>query len=221
MDSSLNSRFISIEGVDGAGKTTHVAAVVEGLRKLGHEVVHTREPGGTPLAERLRELLLYHAMSPETETMLMFGARKDHIETVILPALQRGAFVVCDRFADSSWAYQGGGKGVSSSFLEQLESMTLQGLTPGLTLLFDLPVEVSLERLKLTGKTPDKFESESAAFFHQVRQAYQERARLNPAIKVINSAQTIEQIAKNVQVHIQAYVAALPAQVKKRPAPGA
>lgn len=220
---NINARFISIEGVDGAGKTTHVDAIVDTLRRLGHEVVKTREPGGTPMAERLRELALYHPMSAETETMLMFASRKDHIESVIRPALERGAFVVCDRFTDSSWAYQGGGRGVSSELLTQLESITLQGMKPALTLLFDLPVEVSLARLKLTQKIPDKFESQSADFFHQVRQAYQARAKANPAIKTINSDQTIKQISQDVQERLRDYMSALPPapNVKKRSAPGA
>lgn len=221
-NNTLSARFISIEGVDGAGKSTHVTAIIESLRRLGHEVVHTREPGGTPMAERLRELALYHPMSAETEAMLMFASRKDNIESVIRPALERGAFVVSDRFTDSSWAYQGGGKGVSSEFLGQLEKMTVGDLRPGLTFLFDLPVEVSLARLQLTGKTPDKFESQDAAFFHRVREAYQARARANPAMSVIDSDQTIERIAQDVQDRLGAYVSSIPrAGSKKRSAPGA
>lgn len=225
-NSSLNTRFICIEGVDGAGKTTHVNSLVEQLRSLGHEVIHTREPGGTPLAEQLRPLLLNHPMSPETETMLMYTARKDHIDTVIRPALERGVFVVCDRFTDSSWAYQVGGKNVSPDLLEQLESMTLNGIKPGMTLLFDLPVEISLERLKKTDKTPDKFESESPDFFRRVRQAYHERVKLNPSIKIVNSAETIEQIAAHVKQHVNQYlnqhVKELSASApKKRMGPGA
>ncbi len=191
-----NPKFITIEGVDGAGKSSHVEAIVRLLTEGGFSVVHTREPGGTSLGERLREMLLHEPMSPEAETMLMFSARKEHLDSKILPALSSGSFVVCDRFSDSSWAYQGGGKNVSWELLASLEKMTHGDLQPGLTLLFDLPVEVSLERLSKTGKEPDKFESMGEDFFQRVRRAYHDRAKRNHRIRVIDSSRPIEEVAE-------------------------
>ncbi|CAG0968438.1 partial dTMP kinase, partial [Anaerolineae bacterium] len=137
-------QFITLEGVDGAGKSTHIPTIANLLRSKGHEVLVTREPGGTPLGEKLRELLLHESMHPETETLLMFAARREHLELVILPALARGAVVLSDRFTDATFAYQFGGRGVAANKVRQLESWVQEGLQPDLTLLFDVPVAVSV-----------------------------------------------------------------------------
>jgi dTMP kinase len=192
----MKPRFITLEGIDGAGKSTHVAWIAELLRARGDEVVTTREPGGTPLGERLRELLLTQTMHPETEALLMFAARSDHLERVVLPALKRGASVVCDRFSDASYAYQGGGRGVSLAKLEALERWVHEMLQPDLTLLFDCPVAVAAERL--TSKR-DRFESESGDFFARVREAYLDRARrYAQRIHVIDSCAGIEQVRARI-----------------------
>ena len=173
------AKFITFEGVDGAGKSTHLAWVAQQLRSRGIELLVTREPGGTPLGERLRELLLNHPMHAETEAMLMFAARREHVEQVIRPALQRGTWVISDRFSDASFAYQGGGRGVAVDKLEQLEQLTHADLQPARTFLFDIPVEVARQRLA-NNLTLDRFEQEQAAFFERVRQAYLARMKKNP-----------------------------------------
>lgn len=214
---AYDPRFITIEGVDGAGKSSHVEAIVERIASLGAPVAHTREPGGTELGELLRDILLHQPMGAEAETILMFAARKEHLDRKILPALASGSFVICDRFTDSSWAYQGGGKNVSWETLSSLEKMTHGDLQPGLTFLFDLPVEVSLERLSKTGKIPDKFESMGEDFFRRVRKAYHDRAKLNHRIRVIDSNRPIEEVSDEVlsilSDHLQRYALA-PAPVR-------
>lgn len=202
---TLNPRFITVEGVDGAGKSTHVAKLVKQLATLGYDVVHTREPGGTELGEQLRALALHAPMSATTETMLMFASRNEHLEQVIRPALEAGKVVVCDRFTDSTWAYQGGGKGVSDTFLSTQESLIHGDLLPGLTLLFDLPVEVSLQRLLETGKIPDKFEAEGRAFHQNVRDAYLRRAG-DPRFKIVDSSKSVEHIAHQVDKILVAHL---------------
>ena len=188
------SKFITFEGVDGAGKSTHLAWFVEELRKRGRDVLVTREPGGTPLGESLRDILLNKPMLAETETLLMFAARFEHIERVIKPALQRGTWVVSDRFSDASFAYQGGGRGVKVSKLEQLEGWVHENFQPDLTLLFDLPVEVARQRLS-ANTTLDRFEQEKDGFFEKVRQAYLERCRKNPnRFVIIDAAQTLDHV---------------------------
>jgi dTMP kinase len=173
------AKFITVEGVDGAGKSTHLTWFADQLRQRGHDVLITREPGGTPLGERLREILLNQPMHAETEAMLMFAARLEHIEEVIKPALQRGTWVVSDRFSDASFAYQGGGRGVSVVRLELLEQWVQGGFQPDLTVLFDLPIEVARQRLS-ANLTLDRFEQEQGAFFEKVRQAYLDRSRKMP-----------------------------------------
>jgi dTMP kinase len=173
-------KFITLEGVDGAGKSTHVAWVAERLRANGHEVIVTREPGGTPLAEKLRALVLAEAMDPLAETLLMFAARADHVQKVIAPALARGAWVVCDRFTDATLAYQGAGKGVAVERIRQLAEATHPGLAPDQTLVFDCPYEISRSRLSNSGRDLDRFESEERAFFERVREGYQALARSEP-----------------------------------------
>lgn len=188
------SKFITFEGVDGAGKSTHLAWFAEALQQRGAQVVVTREPGGTGLGEQLREILLHQTMHAETEAMLMFAARHEHLVQVIRPALARGAWVISDRFSDASFAYQGGGRGVAVSRLAQLENWVHPDLQPDLTLLFDIPVEVARQRLA-NNVSLDKFEQEQGAFFQAVRAAYLARAEKNPArFAVINAAQTPQQV---------------------------
>jgi dTMP kinase len=192
-------KFISFEGVDGAGKSTHLAWFVEALRARGMEVVLTREPGGTPLGEQLRELVLHQPMHIDTEAMLMFAGRVEHIEQVIKPALARGAWVVSDRFSDASFAYQGGGRGMDIARLSALEDWACRGFRPDLTVLFDLPVEIASQRLA-DAREPDKFEREQGPFFQRVRAAYLERARQQPQrFALIDAAQTPEQVRAQLQ----------------------
>jgi dTMP kinase len=174
------AKFITFEGVDGAGKSTHLAWFADTLRQRGVDVLVTREPGGTPLGEALREILLHQPMHAETEALLMFAARREHVEQVIKPALQRGTWVISDRFSDASFAYQGGGRGVAVEKLEQLERWVHADLQPDLTLLFDIPVEVARQRLS-NNVTLDRFEQEQSEFFDKVRNAYLARSQKNPS----------------------------------------
>jgi len=190
-------RFISFEGIDGAGKSTQHAWMVQHLRRLGHTVVATREPGGTPLGEKLRALLLAEPMHLETEALLMFAARREHIAQVIEPALARGEWVVCDRFVDASFAYQGGGRGLDWKKLEDLARWVLGDLQPDLTLIFDAPVEIAQQRLHAATANPDRFEQEQAAFFERVRSAYLRIAAENPdRVRLIDATQTPDTINK-------------------------
>lgn len=191
-------RFITLEGIDGAGKSTQHGWLVEHLRAQGREVVATREPGGTPLGEKLRALLLADPMHLETEALLMFAARREHIEQVIEPALARGAWVVCDRFTDASLAYQGGGRGLSMEKLDVLASWVLGALKPDLTLLFDAPVEVAMQRLRANTPNPDRFEQEQQGFFERVRSAYLQIAANEPGrVRIIDARQPLDSI-KNI-----------------------
>ncbi|MDE2117917.1 MAG: dTMP kinase [Betaproteobacteria bacterium] len=193
------AKFITFEGVDGAGKSTHLAWFADTLRQRGLEVLVTREPGGTPLGERLREILLNQPMHAETEVLLMFAARLEHIEQVIRPALQRGTWVVSDRFSDASFAYQGGGRGVPWAKLEQLERWVHEGLQPDLTLLFDIPVEIARQRLS-ANPALDRFEQEQADFFERVRAAYHRRVQQNPQrYAVIDAAQSLERVKHQLE----------------------
>ena len=196
-------RFLTLEGVDGAGKSTHVAWIAERLRARGHAVLVTREPGGTPLAERLRELVLTQPMDPIAETMLLFAARADHVQRVIDPALRAGTWVLCDRFTDATFAYQGGGKGVAAELIAHLAQVSHDGLLPDRTLMFDCPYEVSRERLKHTGRVPDRFEREDREFFQRVRQAYLGLARSDPErIRVVDASKSVEDIKKMIEEEI-------------------
>jgi dTMP kinase len=170
----VTGRFITFEGIDGAGKSSHIDALATALRRHGSEVVLTREPGGTALAERLRELILHTAMDPLTEALLVFAARRDHLMQVIEPALARGATVLCDRFTDATFAYQGGGRGFDAAVLTQLEGWVQQGRQPDLTLWFDLPPATAAARLA-AARQPDRFERQDAAFFERVRDGYARR----------------------------------------------
>jgi len=186
-------RFITFEGIDGAGKSTQHAWMVDHLRRQGRNVVATREPGGTPLGEKLRALLLAEPMHLETEALLMFAARREHVAQVIEPALARGDWVVCDRFVDASFAYQGGGRGLAWDKLAELSHWVLGGLEPDLTLIFDAPVEIAQKRLHAATADPDRFEREQAAFFERVRSAYLRIAKENPdRTRIIDATQTPE-----------------------------
>lgn len=188
-------RFITLEGVDGAGKSTHLGWLVEHLRKQGRTVVQTREPGGTLLGEKLRELLLHEPMHLETEALLMFAARREHLDQVIYPALARGDWVVCDRFTDASFAYQGGGRGLAIEKLLQLELWVQAGFQPDLTLLFDLPVDIAAQRMAGATRTLDRFEQEKADFHERVRGAYLARAAAMPErVHIIDSRRTPPEI---------------------------
>lgn len=195
----MTGKFITLEGMDGAGKSTHIGNIIEMLESRGHEVISTREPGGTPLGEQLREVILHEKMHAETETLLMFAARREHIACVIAPALARGAYVLSDRFTDATYAYQCGAKGVSASKIELLEQWVQADLQPDVTLLFDVPVEVSIQRLS-TARAPDKFERENAEFFTRIRHAYLQRAIENPVrFRIIDADRPLEVVKKSVE----------------------
>jgi dTMP kinase len=197
----LNERgkFVTLEGIDGAGKSTHVKTIATILVACGKKVLLTREPGGTPLAESLREILLHQAMHLETEALLMFAARREHLDRLILPTLAAGTWVVSDRFTDASFAYQGGGRGLPATRLEELEHWVQGDFQPDLTLLFDLPVATARGRMG-RGAELDRFEREGGPFFERVRQAYLLRAAASPArIKVLDASQSIEDINKRLE----------------------
>ena len=172
-------RFITLEGIDGAGKSSHIERLCAWLRARGHEVVVTREPGGTPLAESLRQLVLHEPMDALTETLLVFAARRDHLVHHIEPALARGATVLCDRFTDASFAYQGGGRGFDHRILTQLETWVQQGRQPDLTLWLDLPPATAAQR-RAAVRAPDRFETQDLAFFERVMTGYQARQLADP-----------------------------------------
>jgi dTMP kinase len=172
-------RFITFEGIDGAGKSTHLEPLADWMRARGLSVVMTREPGGTPLAERLRQMVLEAPMDALTEALLVFAARRDHLTHRIEPALAQGAFVLCDRFTDATFAYQGGGRGFDAEVLSQLSTWVQQGREPDLTLWFDLPAEAAAQR-RSAARAPDRFESEDLRFFDRVRQGYAARAKAAP-----------------------------------------
>ncbi len=187
--------FITLEGLDGAGKSTHISWIEDRLRRVGVELLSTREPGGTPLGETLRELLLHRPMDLRTETLLMFAARNEHWRTRILPALDDGRWVLCDRYTDASFAYQGGGRSLGAEPVRILEDWVQQGRGPDCTLLFDVPLETARERLAQGRAQTDRFEREDAAFFERTRQAYHARAAADPdRFRVIDARQSIEAI---------------------------
>lgn len=203
-------RFITIEGGEGAGKSTQIAALADFLRAAGLEVVLTREPGGTPRAERIRELLLENAaepMPPTCELLLVFAARATHLENVIRPALERGAWVVCDRFTDATFAYQGGGRGMEAETIAQLEKWVQRELRPDLTLLLDAPLEIAAARAQQRNAergTADRFEREKQEFFERVRQVYLERARREPRrFAVIDAAVSRDAVAAAIRSAVQ------------------
>jgi len=176
--SAINGPFISFEGIDGAGKSTHIESLAQAFKDLGRQVLNTREPGGTELAEKIRQLVLNDPMDAMTEALLVFAARRDHIQHCIEPALGKGQVVLCDRFTDATFAYQGGGRGFDWAVLTQLEAW-VQTRAPDLTLWFDLSPQVAAERLAGV-RVPDKFESQPVAFFEKVVAGYAQRERADP-----------------------------------------
>lgn len=193
----MSGLFITLEGPEGAGKSTNRDYLARKLEEQGLEVVLSREPGGTPLAERVRELLLTpndEPMAADTELLLVFAARAQHLAQVIAPALARGCVVLCDRFTDATYAYQGGGRGLSEARISQLENFVQGDLRPDLTLVFDLPIEVGLSRAAARGRL-DRFEQEGSTFFNAVRQTYLERAQASPErYRIVDAAQSLEQV---------------------------
>jgi dTMP kinase len=204
----MTARFITLEGIDGAGKSTHATWIADYLRARGQQVCSTREPGGTALGEQLRSLLLdpQQQVAPETETLLMFAARNQHLHKVILPALERGECVLCDRFTDATYAYQGGGRGIAAERLEVLERWVQGDLQPDLTLYFDVPVELARDRLDAS-RDADRFEREESAFFTRVRNAYLARAtRFPERIRVIDSGLPLPQVREALRVELDRVV---------------
>ena len=200
---TAKGKFISFEGIDGAGKSTHIAFVVAWLEAAGKRVVSSREPGGTSLGEKLRDLLLHETMHLETEALLMFASRREHMAQVIEPAMARGEWVISDRFTDASFAYQGGGRGLDRSKMEALEHWVHPALQPDLTLLFDVPLDVARARLDAT-RTLDKFEQEQADFFSACRKEYLRRAAQFPErIVVIDSTRSIDDIRAEIAEILQ------------------
>jgi dTMP kinase len=205
-----SGRFITVEGTEGAGKSTNLEFACQHLAAAGKRVMVTREPGGTPLGEDIRGLLLGHrhdGMSVDAELLLMFAARAEHLHRVIRPALARGDWVLCDRFTDATFAYQGGGRGVPSARIAMLEQWVQGDLRPDLTLYLDVPVETGLARAGRRSD-PDRFEKEQSSFFDQVRAAYLRIAREQPGrIKVVNAGQTLEAVRGQLAAHLDAFLA--------------
>lgn len=209
----VQARLVTLEGGEGAGKSTVLAALRDALQATGAEVLCTREPGGTPLAEQIRGLLLspssqdsdHEPPAPVTELLLMFAARAQHVRETVLPALQRGAWVVSDRFTDASYAYQGAGRGCDRDFIEQLERHAV-GISPALTLLLDVPVAIGLQRARGRG-TADRIEAEREDFFERVRARYLARAAAEPRrFRVIDATQSADEVAAQAVAHLQAHV---------------
>ena len=197
--------FITLEGIDGAGKTTHVAAITDWIAGRGHALVRTREPGGTPLGEKLRDLVLAEDMLPATEALLMFAARSEHIGRVIAPALAAQRWVLSDRFSDASVAYQGGGRGLGTPRVEALEHWTHPGLTPDLTLLFDLDPGIAAQRVLHGRQQQDRFEREQIRFFEQVRAAYLGRARADPGrFCVLDATRPVGEVWQQIKAALEA-----------------
>jgi len=196
-------KFITIDGVEGAGKSTQIEFICEYLKAKGVDVILTREPGGTDIGEKIRTLLLSNStgkMHADTELMLMFAARNEHIQNKIMPALKQGNWVLSDRFTDASYAYQGGGRGLDVSRIAQLEQWVSQDFTPDMTLLLDVPVEIGMSRVESRGKK-DRIELEATDFFNRVRQAYIDRSEQFPErIKLIDSSQTVERTKHQIKV---------------------
>lgn len=199
----MKGLFITLEGVDGAGKSSHVEWLAEHFRNQGRTVVFTREPGGTPLGEQLREIVLHTAMHPETEALVMFAARREHLELVIRPGLARGDVVISDRFTDASFAYQCGGRGLPESKLEALESWVHADLQPDLTLLFDVPSEIAQARLS-GARALDRFEQEKMDFHARVRAAYLRRAEAFPGrIRLIDGSKTLPEVREQLRALLE------------------
>ncbi|MCW8904905.1 dTMP kinase [Sedimenticola sp.] len=204
-------KFVTVEGGEGAGKSSNLAFIRDLLEQSGLEVVFTREPGGTALGEDIRDLLLGHkhtGMARDTELMLMFAARAEHLARIILPALNAGKWVLCDRFTDASYAYQGGGRGIDMSRIRALEEWVQQGLKPDLTLLLDLPIETGLDRAGQRSE-PDRFEVEQHAFFERVRSTYLEIAnRDNQRVHIIDAAVPLVQVQEQIRTIMNQFIQA-------------
>ena len=193
-------KFLTLEGVDGAGKSTHIEFIADAVRGKGAHVIVTREPGGTELAERLREAILSEPMTPIVETLLVFAARADHVARVIQPALKAGHYVICDRFTDATVAYQGAGQGVSADLIARLAEAAHPGLRPHRTLVFDCPYDVSRARLAKSGRQLDRFEKEDRAFFERVRGAYLAAAKAEPQrMRIIDASVDAQGVREQVK----------------------
>jgi dTMP kinase len=209
----MRSRFITLEGLEGSGKSTQIGRLAQHLVARGIEVTVTREPGGTPLAEKLRQIVLSAGnenLSPAAELLIMFAARAVHLDSLIRPALAAGRWVLCDRFTDASFAYQGAGRGVGDAFIESLETLVQGSLRPDLTLLLDLPVELGLRRAaaRRGRESPDRFELESGEFFERVRARFLVLAAQHPErIKVVNADRPLEEVTAELIAHVDALLA--------------
>lgn len=198
--------FLTLEGVDGAGKSTHLSFIENHLRQQGIQVVVTREPGGTALGETLRQLLLHERMDAKTETLLMFAARNEHIHQCIMPTLEQGHWVLCDRFSDASFAYQGGGRQLGAPAIEALEQWVHPNLQPDRTWFFDLPLEVAMQRLEKS-RVLDRFEQEQESFFIRTQQFYHQRAQVqSQRFRLIDSSQDIATIQMQLQQQLDQLV---------------
>lgn len=199
----MKGQFITVEGIEGVGKTTNIEFIHQRLLAAGKDVVVTREPGGTPLGEAVRGLLLdpqYTGMDSTCELQLMFAARAEHLARVIRPALEKGQWVLCDRFTDATYAYQGGGRGIDTGIIARLEALVQGNFRPDITLLLDVPVEVGLARASKRGDL-DRFEQEKVEFFERVRQAYLDMARQHTGrYRVIDAGQTLEQVQQQLEL---------------------
>jgi dTMP kinase len=196
----MRGRFLTLEGVDGAGKSTHLQFIADFVASRGRHAIVTREPGGTDLAEHLREAILTQAMAPEVETLLIYAGRADHVTRVIRPALEAGSWVICDRFSDATAAYQVAGKGVPAQLVDSLAAVAHPGLVPDRTLVFDCPYETAAKRLSASGKKLDRFEREDRAFFERVRGAYLARAKAEPArVRVIDATASLSDTRKALE----------------------
>ncbi len=214
-------KFITIEGGDGAGKSTFIPIIKNYLESKGFNVVLTREPGGTGLGEKIRDLVLTHRMDLTAETLLMFAARAQHVNNVVSPALENdNTFVICDRFTDSTYAYQCAGKGFPEGYLRQLENMVQGDLRPGITFVFDVPIHISKARLAKTGKIPDKFESEDDDFKERVNKGFKTlvKQQINRC-KLIDSSQTVEDTKEQVLFYLESFIKEIKNQSKKKVKP--
>lgn len=204
----MKGKFITVEGIEGVGKSTNLDCIRSVLERHDIDCVFTREPGGTTLGEKVRSLLLdrdEHSMTPTSELLLMFASRAQHVEEVILPAIESGRWVVSDRFTDSSYAYQGGGRGISRSLISQLEAIALGSFKPDLTILLDLPVEIGLERARVRGEQ-DRFERQGIAFFERVRSEFLWLAKSESRIKVVDATLSLEAVNQAVRAIIETLV---------------
>lgn len=210
MQADNRGRFITLEGTEGVGKSTNLQFIQSVLEQYKVQYQLTREPGGTPLAEEVRELLLANReerVAEDAELLLVFAARAQHLNQVVRPALERGEWVLCDRFTDATFAYQGGGRGLDNQFISQLETMVQRGLQPDLTILLDLPVEIGLARARQRADL-DRFENEKIVFFERVREAYLARAKSDPQrFAVVDASGTLEQVQQQIRGVLDKYLA--------------